>query len=451
MKKIVFYSSNSKRRDKNSNCTVFPKWAEQWDDMAERHPDCEVTLVVQLNGRYFLDICNGELIQKPKKVKLVTLPMEAKLPEFVEAVSALAPDIAVAMTGPVSGYDWNGIRDASIADALRRKGIDTICYPVETALDCFDKWRSHQVFVRHGFQTPHSLYIHHELFCSDKQSKTCTGNVYQEYILYEIQKSTMPVVIKSTTGSSSMGIYVAKNYEDAKKYLMSDQFMEDVIVQEFLDGDEYSAEVHGARGRYFVSPIYQVFDANGRGLKDPLGMTTLKYGPVMKAELHIEEIRRELLRMAEIMDFSGIMNIDLIFVKGEWYIFEVNNRWSGVTSLTTASQGRLPYDVYMDEVVGTEADYNDMSKMSFACQFKMPKAEPAVMAGLAKEPSVQSIIQYEVRPANKDPFWFNDVVIGGFPSVEKMTERFEQLSQKYPEQVLPKLVKALQETVNKER
>ena len=67
MKHIVFYSSNSKHRDKTSNCTVYPKWAQQWDEMAARHPDCRVTLIVQLNGRYFLDIFDGELTKKPEK------------------------------------------------------------------------------------------------------------------------------------------------------------------------------------------------------------------------------------------------------------------------------------------------------------------------------------------------------------------------------------------------
>ena len=77
MKRIVFYSTNSKHRDKSSNCTVFPKWAAQWDEMAERHPDAEITLVIQMNGRYYLDIADGELVMSPKKIKLIILPMEA--------------------------------------------------------------------------------------------------------------------------------------------------------------------------------------------------------------------------------------------------------------------------------------------------------------------------------------------------------------------------------------
>lgn len=445
MKRIVFYSTNSKHRDKSSNCTVFPKWAVQWDEMAERHPDAEITLVIQMNGRYYLDIADGELVMSPKKIKLIILPMEAKLPEFLETVAEQKPDIAVAMPGPVSGYDWNGLRDAAVAEGLRKKGIDTICYSTDTALDCFDKWRTHQVLKANGFRIPDALYLHYELFTTEKLGEACTGNVYQEYILWEIQNMEMPVVIKSTTGSSSMGIHVAKDFEDAKSYLLSDQLTEDVLIEQFLDGEEYGAEVHGDRGEYFVSPPFRIFNTVPGQLNDPLGQTTLKYGPIQSPELHVDEVRKELKRMAEIMGFSGIMEVDLVLVKGEWYILEINSRWSGLTTLITASQGRLPYDVYMDEAVGAAIDYNDEKNLTYACQFKMPKVDAEVLSAIAEEPSMKSVIQYEVRMPGKDVFWFNDAVTGGYKTMEELLEGFSELQKKYPEQIPEFLVAALRE------
>ncbi len=445
MKHIVFYSSNSKHRDKTSNCTVYPKWAKQWDEMAARHPDCKVTLIVQLNGRYFLDIYDGELTKKPENIELKILPMEAKLPEFIEAVEKAKPDIAVAMPGPVSGYDWNGLRDASIAEGLRAKGIDTICYSADTALNCFDKWRTHQVLKAGGFRIPDALYLHYELFTTNKLGEACTGNVYQEYILWEISNMDMPVVIKSTTGSSSMGIHVARDFEDAKQYLLSDELVEDVLIEQFLDGEEYGAEVHGDRGKYYVSPPFRIFNTVPGQLNDPLGATTLKYGPILDPKLHIEEVRDELKRMAEMMQFSGIMEVDLVLVKGQWYILEINNRWSGLTTLITASQGRLPYDVYMDEAVGASTDYNNVNNLTYACQFKMPDVDKETLENIAAEDSMKSVIQYDVRLPGRDPFTFNDAVIGGFDSMNGLLEGFDALQKKYPEQIPAALVQALNE------
>ncbi|MCR4604487.1 MAG: ATP-grasp domain-containing protein [Eubacterium sp.] len=445
MKKIVLYSSNSKHRDKNSNCTVFPKWATQWDEMAARHPDVEITLVVQLNGRYFLDILDGELVKKPENIEVIVLPMEAGLKEFLQTVAEQKPDVAVAMPGPVSGYDWNGIRDAAIAEGLRKNGIDTICYTPDTALDCFDKARTHQVLKENGFRIPDALYLHHELFTTQKLGDACTGNVYQEYILWEIENMDMPVVIKSTTGSSSMGIYIAKNYEDARDYLLSDALVEDVIVEQFLDGEEYGAEVHGDRGNYVVSPPFRIFNTVPGQLNDPLGQTTLKYGPILDPDLHIEEVRAELKRLAELMKFSGIMEIDLVLVKGEWYILEINNRWSGLTTLITASQGRYPYDVYIDEAIGFETDYNDVSNLTFACQFKMPKIELETLEKISSEEDIKSVIQYEVRLPGRDIFWFNDTVVGGYKSMDDLINGFEKMQKKYPECIPEFLTKALRE------
>ena len=59
-----------------------------------------------------------------------------------------------------------------------------------------------------------------------------------------------------------------------------------------------------------------------------MGATTLKYGPVLDEKLHIEDVRSELKRLADIMGFCGIVEVDLVLVKGEWYILEVNNRWT---------------------------------------------------------------------------------------------------------------------------
>ena len=448
MKRVVLYSSNSKRRDASSNCTVFPRWAEQWDEVASRHPNCELYLVVQLNGRYFLDIYDGELVCDPKRVHVVVLPMEAKHAEFVEAVAGLKPDVAVAIPGPVSGYDWNGLRDATIAEALRQRGIETICYAPKTAMDCFDKWRTHEVLKAEGFRVADAFYVHHELFTTNKLGDACTGNVYAEYVLWEVQNMQMPVVIKSTTGSSSMGIHIAQDFEDARDYLLSDKLVEDVVVEQFLNGVEYSTEVHGCSCNYVVSYPYLEFSSTPSELKDPLGTDMLKIGPIMDSDLHVEELRAELARMAELMGFAGIMNVDLVLVDGEWYILEINNRWSGITTLVTASQGRLPYDVYVDQAIPPQKDYGDRANLTYACQFKMREGNLDALARIADEPSITSIIQYEVRMPGREPFVFSDAVMGGFASMRELLDGFDALQKAYPTQIPEQLAIALRERVD---
>jgi hypothetical protein len=139
------------------------------------------------------------------------------------------------------------------------------------------------------------------------------------------------------------------------------------------------------------------------------------------------------------------MEVDLVLVKGEWYILEINNRWSGLTTLITASRGLLPYDVYMDEATGAEFDFNDVESLKFSCQFKMPDVDADTLAKIAAEPPMKSVIQYDVRMPGKDPFTFNDAVVGGFASLETLLDGFADLQKKYPEQIPEALVSALRE------
>ena len=443
MKKIVLYSSNSKRRSADSGSKVYPSWGEQWDTAAARYPDYEITLVVQLNGRYFLDIEDGKLVTPPSRIKVVPMDMESKTDDFVKTIAELKPDVVIAMPGPVSGYDWNGIRDAVIADELRSLGFDVKCYSVETALDCFDKWRTYCVLKEHGFKVAESLYIHHEMFVTEKFAETSTGNVYKEYILTKIRSMPMPVVIKSTTGASSIGIFIAKSFEEAKEYLESDAFDGDAVVQQKLKGEEYGAEVHGSDGSYFVTPPFRIFNTAKAELNDPFGSTTIKYGPITDEEHHPREFMAELKRMADVMGFSGIMQIDFFLVDGEWYVLEINSRWSGITTLTTAARGKLPYEVYLDEVSGEAAD-NDINRLSYACQFKMNTADPTVLEQISREESIKSIISYEIILPGREKTYLIDTVIGGYRTLNCMLESFRALQQKYPDAISAGLVSGLE-------
>ncbi|MBQ7071327.1 MAG: ATP-grasp domain-containing protein [Ruminococcus sp.] len=449
MKKIVLFSSNTKKRDSSSTCEVFPKWYEQWDASSLNNPDMEITLVVQLNGRYFLDILNGAITKAPEKIKVVTLEMDATIDDFIAAIKACEPDIAVAMPGPVSGYDWNGIRDAVIADGLRNEGIECICYSLQTAVDCFDKCKTHRFLKDHGFNVSEAVYVNHELFKTTKHERSSTINGYQESILWKIRELNAPVVIKSSTGSSSMGIHISEDFEDAKAYLLSDAFCEDVIVEKKFVGEEYGIEIHGSSGNYVVTPPYRIFRYDKGELNDPLGLTTLKYGPMTGEKYHVDELRSELFRLAELLGLSGIIEIDLFFVEGKWYILEINGRWSGITTLTCASQGRYPYEVYLDQVSGSKSDYNDIANLKYCCQFKMPKVESSLLDKMVRNGDVNNIISYEVIFPDGEKRWFNDAVSVGYDTLAQLGESFRELSEKYPDVISKECADELIADINK--
>ena len=445
MKKVVLYSSNSKRRDSSSNCVVFPKWAELWDRLANKHPDCEITLVVQLNGRYFLDIKDGRVTHMPKKINVKILDMEDKLDKFVEVIEEIHPDIAIGMPGPVSGIDWNGIRDAGIAEELERRGIKTMCYPLKTAIDCFDKWRTHVFLEENGFNVAKAVYCHHEMFFAGQGDNQSTGNVYQEYVLHQVKLLPYPIIIKGTTGSSSSGITIVKSYEEAEAYLLSEKNTEDLIIEELLHGQDYSTEIHGCKGHYNILPPFMLFSTDNKDVVQPLGLTTVKFGPMRNEEFHVDELIKELTRMAELMDLKGNNNLDLMFCDGKWYIIEINARWSGLTTLTTSAEGRTPYDIYMDQYTGSDVDYTDPGSIKYSCNFKMTAMSEDQLELLSRQPNVTSVVQYEVIRSADNKFVFSDVVIGGFENYGEMSSCLAGLQKMFPQAISADVVSAVAE------
>lgn len=447
MKKVVLYSSNSKRRSVDSNCVVFPKWAELWDRLADKHPDCEITLVVQLNGRYFLDIKDGKVIHMPEKIKVKILDMEDKFDEFVNTIEELHPDVAIAMPGPVSGIDWNGIRDAGIAEELERRGIHTICYPLETAMNCFDKWKTHVFLETHGFHVAKAVYCHHEMFFAGQNDQYSTGNVYQEYVLQQVKRLPYPVIIKGTTGSSSQGVFIVNTFEEAKSYLLSEKNDGDLIIEEFLKGQDYSTEIHGCKGHFNVLPPFMLLTTNQKKIMDPLGLTTVKFGPISGDGYHTEDLIAELTRMAELMELNGNNNVDLKLVGGKWYIIEINARWSGLTMLTTSAERRMPYDIYMEQYTGSEVDYTDLNNLRYSCNFKMSEMSPESLEALSRLPNVDSVVQYEIARSEEDKFIFSDVVIGGFQNYNEITDCLSRLQKMFPDSISENIVPVVGEKI----
>ena len=445
MKKVVLYSSNSKDRGKSHFLEAFPKWNRLWEAAAERYKDLEITVVLQLNNRYYLDFKDEEPAGFPKGVRMVVLPNDAAIPDFLRAIEAEKPDVAVAMTHPISGYDWNGIRDAVIAESLRDDGIETICGDYPASLVCFDKAKTFQVLRDNGFRVSEAVTVEHELFTLEGAETGSTLNAYRESILWKIRKLA-PVIIKAATGSGSVGIRVCRTYEEAEAFLLSGAFDKNAIVERLLEGEEYGVEIHGCGGKHTVSPPYRKLSYEEDVVNDPLGATTLKYGPVLSESIRPEALRAEMLRLANLLGFTGIVNLDLFFVNGDWYILDINGRWSGITSLVSASQGRSAYEVFLDQVTGDDRGLNDWTRWKYCCQFKMPQTETADFGRMVEDGDLTSVSNEQIRIGGETR-WYNDAVTAGYDSPEALAEGFRKFREKYPEMLCEKSVRALEKDI----
>ena len=148
-----------------------------------------------------------------------------------------------------------------------------------------------------------------------------------------------PVIVKDTLGAGSIGVEVMNSYEEVESFLNSDRNNSDIMVEELIQGEQFGTEIHGVEGRYSVLPPI-AFSVTKEGITDPL--SSVKFGPVTDPSYHFEKVQEELLNMAQSLKFEGTVQVDLVYRAGEWYIIEINPRWSGMTTTTAAMEGRNP-------------------------------------------------------------------------------------------------------------
>jgi hypothetical protein len=79
----------------------------------------------------------------------------------------------------------------------------------------------------------------------------------------------------------------------------------------------------------------------------------------------------------------------------------------------------------------------------------MPQVDLETLEKIAGEQAIKSVIQYEVRMPDRDVFWFNDTVIGGFATMRELLDGFDELQRKYPDQIPAFLTTALREKESK--
>ena len=344
---ILFYSTSSSLYD-GDNISTFslPSWAEQWEALAKKESEMNIILATQFPGTFMLDLKRNEVLEKSEKITYHIIQKDDEK-EIAEELEELKPDLALALSFYVMPYDWLTVKDAMVADFLRKKGIKTICHSVDTALACFDKWRTHETLEKLGVNVAKAIHMHHELYINAGNRRELKGNVYRDAVFHEIKKLNFPLIIKDTTGLSSFGADVVNSYDEATGILKSKKTTSDRIIEEMISGEQFGCEIYGrydeneGRGSYRILPPFK-FSVNQYGITSP--KQSVKAGPVGLSEdeaekYKIPELNKMLLKLANGLKLDGIAQVDLVFTGEKWFVIEVNPRLSGMSSTYAASVG----------------------------------------------------------------------------------------------------------------
>lgn len=424
--KIVFYSSNANRFDGTLTTTHLPALSTGWQTLAKKHPEHEFIIVAQKPGAFLLDT-DGENIIVPSSVETHILSEELSASKVAEAILEIKPDIAIAESAWGAPFDWLSLQDAEIARILRSKGVKVVCHNMKSALDCFDKRATSLRLSALGIGVAKSVFVNHALFVSGGNRKELCRNVYRDAVLSEIKAMHYPVVIKDTTGLSSYGMEVSKDFESAKVFLHSKRNNSDRIVEEYIEGEQFGIEIYGsAETSYTVFPPFK-FSVNAYGITSP--KQSIKIGPIADFERYkLNDLFEMMGKIAREFNFEGIAQVDLVFSKGKWYVIEINPRLSGMSQTYAASLGfdlaELMYNAALCDLVGT--------RQKKALNIKFPLLSNENLLALKAKPYVFHIAQTENKAAKQErEKGYCEVILtaSDFPA---LSEALEDLASSFP-------------------
>ncbi len=376
--RIVFYSSNSNAFDeKNFLINVMPDSGQSFTGFCKAHPEHEFFCVTQKPGIFLPQ-------EKAGLKNILYLPQVTDCDPFVDAVARLKPDLAIAMTFWIEPYDWLTISDSLIARKLNELGIQTLCNSLECGLNCFDKWRTHNLLARLDFAPAHAVFCDHDLYFCAGSNKEVLRNIYKESLMTQLSKLKLPLIIKDTTGLSSYGMTVANTYGEVIGYLNSKRNNSNRLIEEYISGRQFGLEIYGVPGAYQVMPPF-VFTINQYGITSP--KLSFKYGPAPLTD----ELKNMMTDLAEKMQFYGVAQVDLILDNsGKWHIVEINPRLSGMTYTYAAACGLSVFEMIYISCIKKESL---PQPAPFAVSLKLPLMAESQMEEILKIEGVKLLNQ----------------------------------------------------------
>lgn len=128
-----------------------------------------------------------------------------------------------------------------------------------------------------------------------------------------------PYIIKPSGESGSAGVRRAETKEEAEAFQSAAEDRENWVIQEYLEGKSYSIEVIGVPGNYRT---YAVTEIHMDDVYDCCMVTS----PCSITEKQTRSFEAIGVKLAEMVDLHGIMDVEVIDHRGEFKVLEIDAR-----------------------------------------------------------------------------------------------------------------------------
>ena len=246
------------------------------------------------------------------------------------------------------GTDIELFKCTESAEYMKEKlGVEIIVSPLNVIEIADDKFKTVEFLKQHQFHYPET----------------------QEPEGVDLESLNYPLIVKPRVGFRSIGVHKVDNAEQAATAIAS---VDGPILQEYIDGDEYTCTVAVVKGN--VSDVLCL-------------KRQLRSGDTYRAFPVKDEVIEEYVRgIALAIGVNGSCNFQLRVANGIPKLFEINSRFSGTTPFC-AYLGFNPVEFCIKHTLGKPYESNiDYSKVVVRhwCEVVLP-AEEVEMLRTEKE------------------------------------------------------------------
>lgn len=169
-----------------------------------------------------------------------------------------------------------------------------------------------------------------------------------------VEELGLPVFVKPNAGGSSFGVTKVKEkaqLQEALELAMTES--NDILVEEFIDGKEFTCGLVKIAGEKIVFPVTEVIPQNeffDYEAKYVAGKTDEITPARISPEL-TSKIQQLSSRIYDLCDCSGIVRVDYILKNGEFYFLEINTT-PGMTATSFVPQQIKAMGKKLGDIIG---------------------------------------------------------------------------------------------------
>lgn len=220
------------------------------------------------------------------------------------------------------------------------------CNPDSITLQCTNKFEMRKKMKEHNVKTP--LFI----------------KVTNDSSTWKTENMKFPVIVKPTDRSGSRGITKVENAQELEKavqYATKDSFEKMAIIEEYIEGNEYSCECISYNGEHHFLAFTKKFTTEA-----PHFIETGHCEPADIKEEYKEEIKQNIFKALTALGIqNGASHTEFkVNEKGKFGIIEIGARMGGDcigSDLVQISTGYDYVKMVIDVAVGKAPDFTKVT------------------------------------------------------------------------------------------